>query len=109
MKNSTRKILRVVISILYIIWGLASPIAAFNAILALNVAAMASAAVSLMMLLAGVFGLLGMKKSICRLFGVILFILAVLACIPVLLAFNLTALISNLVTAVLAWFFIVCL
>lgn len=109
MKSSTKKILRVVISIVYIIWGLASPIAAWNAILALDVAAIISAAVGLITLLAGIFGLTGLKRSTCRLFGVILFILAVLACIPVFLAFNLWALISNIITAILAWLFIACL
>ena len=109
MKSSTKKILRVVISILYIIWGLASPIAAFNAILALDLGAILSAAVGLMMLIAGVCGLLGLKKSICHLFGVVLFILAVLACIPLFLTFSIIPLVSNIISAILALLFVICI
>ena len=62
MKKATKSILKIVISIIYIIWGLWSPISAFEAVLDLNIPALITAGVGVLMLLAGIFGLIGMKK-----------------------------------------------
>jgi hypothetical protein len=83
-----------------------APVSAIEAIIALNVPALISAAVNLLMLLAGIFGLLGMKKVKCKVFGVIIFIFAALAVIS---AISTSAgFVSPLITAVLAWLFIIC-
>jgi len=104
MKKSTKNVLRIVISIVYIIWGIYSPVSAIEAILALNIPAMVSAAVGVLMLLAGIFGLFGLKKGKCRAFGIVIFIFAI---VSVVLALP-TISVNSIVTAVLAWLFIVC-
>ncbi|MBR2908106.1 MAG: hypothetical protein IKC26_08735 [Clostridia bacterium] len=105
MKKGTKSVLRVVISIIYIIWGIFSPISAIKAIIALDVGAIASATVGVLMLLAGIFGLLGMKKGKCRAFGIVIFIASVVAVVLALPVISL----SSIITAILAWLFIVCL
>ena len=105
MKKTTKTVFKVIISIIYIIWGIYSPIQAFNAVLALDVGAMISAGVGILTLLAGIFGLLGMKKIKCRVFGIIIFVASAVGVVVALPAVNF----ASIVTAVLAWLFIVCL
>jgi hypothetical protein len=104
MKKSTRNVLRIVISIVYIIWGIYSPISAIKAILAFDIAAIISAAVGVLMLLAGIFGLFGLKKGKCRAFGVVIFIAAIVSVVVALPSIS----VNSIVTAILAWLFIVC-
>jgi hypothetical protein len=105
MKRTTRNIFRIIISIVYIIWGIYSPIQVFNAVLALDVGAMLSAGVGILTLLAGIFGLLGLRRIRCRIFGVVIFVVSAVGVIAALPAINTT----SIITAVLAWLFIVCL
>lgn len=105
MKSSTKKFVKVLISIVYIVWGLFSPIAAFQGILDLDVGQIASAAVGIMTLLAGIFGLVGIKKATCRIFGIVIFICSIVAVVLALPAISIT----SIITALLAWLFIVCL
>ncbi len=102
MKKSTKNILRVVISIIYILWGILSPLSVLNAILALDIPALLSAGLGVLMLLAGIFGLLGVKRSKCKLFAVIICVFAVVSAV---FAFS----VNSLITALLAWLFIICL
>ena len=106
MKKSTKNVLRVIISLLYIVWGIWSPISAFSAILAFDLSALVGAAVGVVMLLAGIFGLFGVKSPKCKLFGVIIFIGAVASIILALPTSGISW--SNVVSAVLAWFYIAC-
>ena len=105
MKNSTKKVVKILISIVYIFWGLYSPISAFHAILALDVGAIASATVGVLMLLAGIFGLIGIKKIKCRIFGIVIFVCSIVALIVNLPVIS----INSVITAVLSWLFIACL
>lgn len=105
MKKATKSILKIVISIIYIIWGLWSPISAFEAVLDLNIPALITAGVGVLMLLAGIFGLIGMKKIKCRVFGIIIFVFSLVGVVTALPAIN----VNTLVTAVLSWLFIVCI
>lgn len=105
MKKTTKNVLRIIVSIIYILWGLYSPIQAFEAVLALNVSAMITAGVGILMLLAGIFGLIGMKKIKCRVFGIIIFVFAIVGVISALPALN----VNSIITALLAWLFIVCI
>ena len=105
MKKTTKNVFKIIISIIYIIWGIYSPIQAFNAVLALDVGAMISAGVGILTLLAGIFGLLGMKKIKCRIFGVVIFVASAIGVVAALPALNVT----SIITAVLAWLFIICL
>ncbi len=104
MKKTTKGILKILVSIIYIIWGIWSPISAFEAVLALDIPALISAGVGVLMLLAGIFGLFGMKKIKCRVFGIIIFVFSLVGVVTALPAINVT----TLVTAVLAWLFIAC-
>ena len=105
MKQGTKNIFRVVISIVYILWGILSPITAFKAILALDIGAILSASVGVITLLAGVFGLMGVKKSKCRIFGIVIFILSIVSIVVSLPAIS----INGIINAVLACLFILCL
>ncbi len=71
-----KKVARIVISILYILWGITAPLSAWNALVNLDVAAMISATVGIIMLLAGIFGLLGIRPIKRRIFGIIILVLA---------------------------------
>ena len=102
MKKSTKNILRIVISIIYIAWGILSPLSAIQAIIALDLGAILSATVGVLTLLAGIFGLIGIKKTKCRIFGIVIFVFSVISAV---VAFS----VSSVITAVLAWLFIVCL
>ena len=105
MKKGTKRFLRVIISIVYIIWGIFSPLSAIEAILALDGPAIISSCVGILMLLAGFFGLFGMKKVKCRVFGVIIFVFAIVSVVLALPAIS----VNSIVTAILAWLFITCL
>lgn len=104
MKKKTKNVLRVIISIIYIIWGFYAPLSALKAIIALDIGAIASATVGVLMLLAGIFGLFGLKKTKCRVFGIIIFVCSLVAVILALPSLNA----SSIITAVLAWLFIIC-
>lgn len=105
MKKGTKNVLRIVISIVYIIWGIYSPISAIQAVLALNIPALISAGVGILMLLAGIFGLIGMKKIKCRIFGIIIFVFSLVAVFMALPSLSA----NSIITALLSWLFIVCL
>lgn len=104
MKLATRKILKIVISIIYIIWGILSPITLIGAILSLELSAIISAVVGVLTLLAGIFGLIGIKKLKCRIFGIVIFAFSLLSVIVALPAISVNA----VITALLAWLFIAC-
>ena len=105
MKKETQNVLRIVISIVYIVWGILSPITAIKAIIALNIGAIASAAVGILTLCAGLFGLISVKKKACRLIGFLLFVLSIVAVVLALPAISR----NSIITALLAWLFIICL
>ena len=104
MKSSTKNVLKILISIIYIVWGIYSPIQAFTAVLSLNISAIISAGVGVLTLLAGIFGLFGMEKDKCRIFGIIICIFSLVGVVTALPTLN----ISSLITAILAWLFILC-
>lgn len=107
MKKTTKKILRVIISLIYIIWGITAPITTFSAIVALDVSAIIGGVVGILMLLAGLFGLFGVKSGKCKIFGVIIFIGAAISFAMSFLGGSFVW--SSLITAILAWLFIICI
>lgn len=109
MKATTKKLVKVLISILYIVWALLSPLTAIEAILNLDIHAIIGVIPSILMLLAGIFGLIGIKKSLCRVFGVVIFVIAVATAVFAVLGSGLIAASSPIITALLAWLFIACL
>ena len=102
MKSVTRGLIRVIISVLYIIWGIMSPLSAIKALIALDLSGIVTAAVGVLMLIAGFFGLLGIKRAKVRTFGVVIFVTAVVSVILSLPTINF----MSIVSAVLAWLFI---
>ena len=103
MKSVTRGLTRVIISIIYIIWGIMAPISAIQALLALDLTGNVTAAVGDQMLIAGFFGLLGIKRAKVRTFGVVIFVVAVVSIVLALPAINFI----SIITAALAWLFII--
>ena len=84
-----------------------SPVTAIKAILALDVSALLSATVSVLMLLAGIMGLIGVKRTKCRVFGVIVFVFALIAAIsPIISGGGIVW--QSILTALIGWLFIVC-
>ena len=99
-----KKFARIVVSILYIIWGIGAPLSAWHALLDLNAAAMLSAAAGIIMLLAGIFGLFGIKPIKRRIFGIIILVLAL---ISVAASVGSSSLWQPVVLAVLAFLYII--
>ena len=105
MKLVTRKLLKIVISIIYIAWGILSPITLLDAIISLDMSAIMSAVIGVLTLFAGIFGLIGIKKLKCRIFGFVIFAVSLAAVVTALPAIS----IHSIVTAVLTLLFIVCI
>lgn len=103
MKSTTRGLIRVLISILYIVWGILSPISAIKSLIALDLSGIVTAVVGVFMLIAGFFGLLGIKRAKVRTFGVIIFVAAAISVAISLPAINFV----SIITAILAWLFII--
>ncbi len=104
MKRSTKRILHVLIGILYIVWGIASPVSAYEAIIALDAAALVSAGIGVLMLLAGILAILGIRRSVCRVFGIVIF---VANAIPIALALP-TIHLQSVISAALSLLFVIC-
>ncbi len=100
-----KKVIHVIISILYIVWGIWAPVSVLDALLAFNLPAMISAAVGVIMLLAGIFGLFRLKPAYRRVFGIIIFVGALVSVITSLLHADIYW--SAVVQAILAWLYIV--
>ena len=106
MRNSTKTVVRILISILYIIWGASSTLAAVQALISFNLVGVLSMLVGLLMLFAGVLGLFKIKPATCRLLGAAIFILAAITFV---LSIFTGISWGNLVSAFLAWLCITCI
>ena len=103
MKTVTRGLVRVLISILYIACGIMAPISAFKSLIALDPAGIVTGIVGVLMLIAGFFGLLHVKRRKVRLFGIIIFVVSVVSIALSLPNINYT----SIAAAILAWLFII--
>ncbi len=99
-----KRVIHVIISIIYIICGIGAPLSALQAILAFNVPALVSATVGVIMLLAGIFGLFRIKPLKRRIFGIIIFVGAALS---VVLSIGDAFMWQSVVQAVLALLYII--
>ncbi len=102
---------RIVISIIYILLGVSSVLAAWDFIVSLDfsmpVYELISTAVGVLMFIAGIMGLAKVKPAVCHLCGVIIFVASAAS---VVLSFLRGAYSDmSLVQALLAWLFIVCI
>ena len=106
MKSATRKILKILISIVYIVWGIYSPLSVIKAVFAHDVGALIAAFVGVLTLLAGIFGLIGIKRTKCRIFGIIIMIFSI---VSIVYSLPMGAIPTNsIINAILAWLFISC-
>ena len=77
-----KKVLHVIISIVYIIWGIGAPLSLIKSLATLDLASLTSigtlisVATGLVMLLAGILGLLRIKPLKRRLLGILILVLA---------------------------------
>ena len=108
-KKSTRNVVHVIISIIYIIWGINSPLSVLKAIINLDMAALLGAAVGVVTLIAGILGLFQLKPAVRRVLGVIIFILAALTIVTSLSVGGIhwQSLIQGILQAILAWLYII--
>ncbi len=103
--KNTQSIIHVIISIIYIIWGIGAPLSALNAIIDLQIGALISAAVGIVTLIAGILGLFRIKPSMRRTLGVIIFVLAAVSVVTSLLGGGIHW--QGILQAVLAWLYII--
>ena len=106
-----KKIIHIIISIVYIIWGIGAPLTLIKSLESLDLSSLTSlgtlvsVATGLVMLLAGIFGLFRIKPLKRRIFGVIIFILAASSVITSLVGGNIAW--QSILQAVMAWLYII--
>ena len=106
-----KKIIHIIISIVYIIWGIGAPLTLIKSLEFLDLSSLTSlgtlvsVATGLVMLLAGIFGLFRIKPLKRRIFGVIIFILAASSIITSLVDGNIVW--QSILQAVMAWLYII--
>lgn len=111
MKKGTKKIIHVIISLLYIVWGVGAPLsilrnlASLNLEAILNLGTILSLATGLIMLIAGVLGLFRLRPLYRRLLGIIIFVLAAVSAVTSLMGGNIAW--RSILEAVLAWLYII--
>ena len=100
-----KKVIHVIISLLYIIWGIGAPLTALNAVLDLNIPMLLTAVTGIIMLLAGIFGLFRIKPLKRRIFGIIIFVLAAASAATSLMGGHLAW--QPIIQALMAWAYII--
>ena len=103
---SKKNITRVLISIIFIAYGVSSVLTAIKALLSLELAAVLGCALGILMFVTGILGILRTKIKICRILGVIICILSALK-FAMALAGGAFA-VDCLVQALLAWKMLLC-
>lgn len=111
MKKGTKKVIHVIISLLYIVWGIGAPLsvlrnlASLNLEAILNVGTLLSLASGLIMLIAGLLGLLRLRPLYRRLLGIIIFVLAAVSAVTSLMSGNIVW--QSILQAIMAWLYII--
>lgn len=106
-----KKLIHVIISIVYIIWGIGAPLTLIKSLAALDIASLASigtlisVATGLVMFFAGIFGLLRIKPLKRRLLGIVIFVLALVGVITSVAGGGFSW--QALLQALMAWAYIV--
>lgn len=106
-----KKLIHIIISIVYIIWGIGAPLSLIKDLATLNVASLTSigtlisVATGFVMLFAGIFGLLRIKPVKRRILGIVIFILALSGVITSVLGGGFSW--QALLQAVMAWLYII--
>ncbi len=106
-----KKIIHIIISIVYIIWGIGAPLTLIKQLASLDfssllsIGALISVATGLVMLFAGIFGLLRIKPLKRRILGVVILILAAAGVVTSILGGGLSW--QSLVQAIMALLYII--
>lgn len=111
MKKSTKKLVHIIISLIYIVWGIGAPLSFIKNLAALNfesllsVGTLLSLATGLIMLFAGILGLIRLRPIHRRFLGVIIFLLAAASAVTSLMGGNIAW--QAILQAVMAWLYII--
>ena len=106
-----KKVLHIIISIVYIIWGIGAPLTLIKSLASLDLASLASigtlisVATGMVMLFAGIFGLLRIKPLKRRLLGIFIFVLALAGVVTSVIGGGFSW--QALLQALMAWAYIV--
>lgn len=106
-----KKVLHVIISIVYIIWGIGAPLSLIKSLATLDLASLTSigtlisVATGLVMLLAGILGLLRIKPLKRRLLGILILVLALAGVVTSLVGGGFSW--QAVLQALMAWAYIV--
>ena len=106
-----KKIIHIIISIVYIIWGIGAPLSLIKSLVSLDITSLTSVgtlisiATGLVMLFAGIFGLLRIKRLKRLILGIVIFVLAVSGVITSIAGGGLSW--QAILQAVMAWLYIV--
>ena len=106
-----KKVVHVIISLVYIVWGIGAPLsfiknlANFNFESILSIGTLLSVVTGLIMLIAGVLGLFRLRPIYRRLLGVIIFVLAAVSAVTSLAGGNIAW--QAILQAVMAWLYII--
>ena len=103
---SKRNVTRILISIIFIAYGVSSVIQALHALLELDLGGVLVCALGIIMFITGIFGLFRAQIKICRVLGVIICVLSALE-FALALAGG-AFLVDSLVQALLAWIYFDC-
>ncbi len=101
-----KNITRILISVIFIVYGVSSVFDAFSALLKLDLLGVLGCALGLLMFAMGIFGFIKSQITVCRVLGVIVCILSAISFAAALAggAFD----VQSLVTALLAWIYFDC-
>jgi hypothetical protein len=106
-----KKIIHIIISIVYIIWGIGAPLSLIKSLVSLDITSLTSIgtlisiATGLVMLFAGIFGLLRIKRLKRLILGIVIFVLAVSGVITSIAGGGLSW--QAILQAVMAWLYII--
>ncbi|MCQ2354949.1 MAG: hypothetical protein MJ102_07620 [Clostridia bacterium] len=121
-KKNKDNIIRIVISIIYIVLGAGSILdtvhtafgsgsvqKTFEIIFAMDLASILTAVVGVIMFIAGIMGLCRINSSVCHTLGVFIFVAAGISLIWTIIEKNYSGLMTPLVQTLLSWLFIACI
>ena len=106
-----KRLIHIIISIVYIIWGIGAPLTLIKDLATLNLASLTSVgtlisvATGLVMLFAGIYGLFRIKPFKRRVLGIVIMILAISGVVTSVLGGGLSW--QSLLQAIMAWLYIV--
>ena len=106
-----KKIIHIIISIVYIVWGIGAPLSLIKSLVSLDITSLTSIgtlisiATGLVMLFAGIFGLLRIKRLKRLILGIVIFVLAVSGVITSIAGGGLSW--QAILQAVMAWLYII--